>query len=169
MRVCRNFAKQFILKTCTTACKIVSFFLFPIVNVKKLERSNSKLSFVFVFKHYFRVNKCTSSRKIFSRKASIHFRWTITQYTQQHSFQLNHRLIIELDLQSLFGLLVHSCTHWQRPANPPPPTPHSVITPHLGSYTGALLVSQERRHIFVTSWVVPNKPYRYVIVLVYFL
>ncbi len=33
----------------------------------------------------------------------------------------DHRLNIELDLQSLFGLHVHSCTHWLRPRNPPPP------------------------------------------------
>jgi hypothetical protein len=38
---------------------------------------------------------------------------------------------------------VYSCTHWLRPLNFPPP-------PHLGSYTRALLVSQERRHLFVT-------------------
>ena len=36
---------------------------------------------------------------------------------------------MELDLQSLLGLHVHSCTHWLRPP-----------TPHLGSYTRALLV-----------------------------
>ncbi len=30
-------------------------------------------------------------------------------------------LSMELDLQSLFGLHVHSCTHWLRPRNPPPP------------------------------------------------
>jgi hypothetical protein len=30
--------------------------------------------------------------------------------------KLAHRLNMELDLQSLFGLLVHSCTHWLRPA-----------------------------------------------------
>jgi hypothetical protein len=30
-------------------------------------------------------------------------------------------------------------THWLRPAIPPPP--------HLGSYTRALLVSQDRRHV----------------------
>jgi hypothetical protein len=40
-----------------------------------------------------------------------------------------HRLNMELDIQSLFELHVHSCTHW---LNPPPP--------HLGSYTRALLV-----------------------------
>jgi hypothetical protein len=37
---------------------------------------------------------------------------------------IKHRLNMELDLQSLFGLHVHSCTHWLRPRNPPP---------HLGS------------------------------------
>ncbi len=50
----------------------------------------------------------------------------------------NHRLNIELDIQSLFGLPVHSYVliGWD-PATLPLP-------PHLGSYTRALLVSQER-------------------------
>jgi hypothetical protein len=95
---------------------------------------------------------------------------------------------MELDLQSLFGLHVHSCarnyrpcfrenqpkrsfsikwkrafwacfrenwvykfghcTHWLRPRNTPPP--------HLGSYKWALLVSQDRRHLFGTPY------YRYI-------
>ncbi len=52
---------------------------------------------------------------------------------------------MELDHQSLhvFGLHVHSYTHRLRPRNPLPP-------PHLGSYTRALLVSQDRRHLFMT-------------------
>jgi hypothetical protein len=33
-------------------------------------------------------------------------------------FGTNHRLNMELDLQSLYG---HSCTHWLRPRKPPPP------------------------------------------------
>jgi hypothetical protein len=33
----------------------------------------------------------------------------------------SNRLNMELDLQSLFGLQVHSCTHWLRHRNPPPP------------------------------------------------
>ncbi len=51
---------------------------------------------------------------------------------------------IELDLQSLFGLHVHSCTHWLRPSN----------SPAFGLIysTRALLVSQDRRHLFVTPW-----------------
>jgi hypothetical protein len=51
---------------------------------------------------------------------------------------------MESDLQRLFGLHVHSCTHWLGPGKPPPP--------HLGSYTRALLFSQDRRHLFVTPW-----------------
>ncbi len=35
---------------------------------------------------------------------------------------------------------MHSCTHWLRPPFPP----------QLGSHTSALLVSQDRRHLFVT-------------------
>jgi hypothetical protein len=54
---------------------------------------------------------------------------------------------MELDLHTLFGLQVHSCTHWLRPRNIPP-----HLRQHLGSYTRALLVSQDRRHLFVTPW-----------------
>jgi hypothetical protein len=52
---------------------------------------------------------------------------------------------IEKDLQSLFGINVHSCTHWLlRPATPPFP-------PHLGSsYTRALLVSQEIDDVYLS-------------------
>ncbi len=40
---------------------------------------------------------------------------------------------------------MHSCTHWLRPRLP------LTLPPHLGSYTRALLVSQDRRrHLFVT-------------------
>jgi hypothetical protein len=41
-----------------------------------------------------------------------------------------------LDLQSLFGLHVHSSAHWLKPCNLPSLPP----PPHLGSYTRALLV-----------------------------
>jgi hypothetical protein len=40
---------------------------------------------------------------------------------------------------------VHIFTHWLRPRNPLPPSP-----PHLDSYTRALLVSQDRQHLFMT-------------------
>jgi hypothetical protein len=51
---------------------------------------------------------------------------------------------MELDLQSLFGLHVHSCTiliDWD-PAN-------LHLPPHLGSYTRALLVSRAVRAVGV--------------------
>jgi hypothetical protein len=50
-------------------------------------------------------------------------------------------LNMELDLQKVyvFGLHVHSCTHWLRPRTPSP-------------RIWALLVSQDGRHLFVTPW-----------------
>jgi hypothetical protein len=56
-----------------------------------------------------------------------------------------HRLNMELDLQSLFGLL---CTAVYSLAETPQVSPPR----HLGSYTRARLVSQDRRHLFVTPW-----------------
>ncbi len=51
------------------------------------------------------------------------------------------RLNTELDLQSLFGLHMCSSTHLLRdPASRPSP-------PNMGTYTRALLVSQDRRHL----------------------
>ncbi len=60
---------------------------------------------------------------------------------------LDHRLNMELDLQSLFELHVHSCTHWLRPLNHPPPA-FGLI------YEG----SKIRRHLFVTPciWCMVN-------------
>ncbi len=64
-----------------------------------------------------------------------------------------HWLNMELDLQSLFGLLCTSVLIvWD-----------AVITPlrqHLGSYTRALLVSQDRRHLDVTPWLTINLVWR---------
>jgi hypothetical protein len=67
--------------------------------------------------------------------------------TNSRSETSRHRLHKEIDLQSLFELMcTYSCNHWMRdPATPTPPP-----LPHLGSYTRALLVSQHRRHLFVT-------------------
>jgi hypothetical protein len=39
---------------------------------------------------------------------------------------VEHRLNMELDLQSLFGLHEHSCTQWQRPRNPPSPSARAL-------------------------------------------
>ncbi len=69
------------------------------------------------------------------------------QYDVQRLFSFNlcltHRLNMELDIQSLFGLLCTAVLIGWYPPTPPLP-------PHFGSYTRALLVSQERRHLLVT-------------------
>ncbi len=44
---------------------------------------------------------------------------------------------------------VYVCTHWLRPLDPPPPR-----LPYLGSCMRVILVSQDRKHLFVTPcWV----------------
>ncbi len=48
-----------------------------------------------------------------------------------------HTLNMKLDLQSLFRLHVHSCSHWLL-----------ILAPIRGRYVS--MVSQERRHLFVT-------------------
>jgi hypothetical protein len=58
-------------------------------------------------------------------------------------FVVTHRLNMELDLQSLFGLHVHSCTHQLRTRNPPPPS-FGLI------YERAIGQPRCRRHLFVT-------------------
>jgi hypothetical protein len=50
----------------------------------------------------------------FPRLGPILFCYSIGEYA-------NHRLSMQLDLQSLFGLHVHSCIHCLRPRNPLPP------------------------------------------------
>ncbi len=55
------------------------------------------------------------------------------------SLCLRHRLNMGFDLQSLFGLLCTAVLIGWDHATPP-------------SYTRALLVSQDRRHLFVTPW-----------------
>jgi hypothetical protein len=58
---------------------------------------------------------------------------------QQCSLPAKHRLNKEVDLQSFFwAVQLHSLAE----------TPQ--LPPHLGSYTRALLVSQDRWHLFVT-------------------
>jgi hypothetical protein len=65
---------------------------------------------------------------------------------------------MELDLQSLFRpnlQLFIAALIGGDPANPPPSLP-----PHLGSYTRALLVSQDRRNLFFDHLLLINeKPF----------
>ncbi len=64
------------------------------------------------------------------------------------SLRISHWLSMEIDLQSLFGFHVHSCTHWLRPRNHPTPLPPPH--PHLGSCTRALLISLDRQKFWLT-------------------
>jgi hypothetical protein len=70
------------------------------------------------------------------RRLASWFLWFWLWFSGEMAYKGNHRLNMELDLQSFFGLHVHSCTHWLRTRNP-------SLPPHLGSYTRALLVSQD--------------------------
>ncbi len=65
----------------------------------------------------------------------------------KNSERKGHRGNMELAPQSLFGLLCTALLIGWNPQFLPCPLP-----PHLGSYTWALLVSQDRRHLFVTPW-----------------
>jgi hypothetical protein len=72
---------------------------------------------------------CRRIWNIFNKFANICGQWGIA------------RLNMELDLQSLFGLHVHSCTRWLRPRNAAPPPPR--IWAHIRG-------RQDRQHLFVT-------------------
>ncbi len=108
---------------------IFSLYLWPCVRWRWLWRASS--------------TSCSRRRPSLSARCSPALSWW-TGGTPRHTSYLSaqvpysHRLNVELDLLSLFGLHVYSCTHWLRPRNyhPPPPL-------HLGSYMNALLVSQE--------------------------
>ncbi len=60
-----------------------------------------------------------------------------------------HRLNMEVDNQSLFGLHVTWCAHLYSLAETTQLLP---LSPHLARITRALLVSKDRRHLFVTPW-----------------
>jgi hypothetical protein len=55
----------------------------------------------------------TMTKKICSVRFYLHVQWSPASHPCPISHL--HRLNMELDLQSLFGLHVHSCTHWLRP------------------------------------------------------
>jgi len=66
------------------------------------------------------------------------------QYSKHN--HVDHRLNMEVDLQSLFGLDVTWCAQLYSLAE----TPQPPIPPHWDSNTRALLVRKDRRHICVT-------------------
>ncbi len=60
-----------------------------------------------------------------------------------------HRLNIEIDPQSLFGLHVTWCAQLFSLAETPQPQPSPRLWAHI---RGALLVSLDRRHLLVSPW-----------------
>ncbi len=65
---------------------------------------------------------------------------------------------MELDLQSLFGLRVHSCTHWLRPCNPPhPPTFGLIYEDAIGQPRKAISLCVPCDRIYSPSFL-ENKP-----------
>jgi hypothetical protein len=59
--------------------------------------------------------------------------------------KIPQKIFKKKDLQNLFGLLCTAVLIGWDPQLPP-------SRPHLGSYTSALLVGQDRRHLFVSPW-----------------
>jgi hypothetical protein len=49
--------------------------------------------------------------------------------SQRGTYMIGRQPLVnmELDLQSLFGLYVHSCTHWLRSRTSLPPPPHPAF------------------------------------------
>jgi hypothetical protein len=74
---------------------------------------------------------------------------------------------MELDLQSLHGLHVHSCTYCLRPRNPQPPP----LPPHLDSYTNESAIGQPIKGTlyFAILFLRKRKINKDIIVHVYFL
>jgi hypothetical protein len=92
-------------------------------------------------------NKGTIRRFLFGLDNSFGSHPSWPQPVAADSFTANHRLInMELNLQSLFGLHVHILyTGVLIDGDPAPPPPAFGLI-----YTRALLVSHDRRHLFVT-------------------
>ncbi len=76
-------------------------------------------------------------------------RWPLTNLF----FCVSHRLNMEVDLQSLFGLHVTWCSQLQSLAVTPQPPPSPRIWTRIKR---ALLVSRDRRHLFVTPWCISS-------------
>jgi len=90
----------------------------------------------------------TRKISLMMRESSYTF-WTVISEWKQRGDRRYHRLNMQVDFQSLFGLHVPWCAQLYSLAEIPQSPP-----PHLGSYTMALLVSQDRRHLFVTPWAI---------------
>ena len=88
------------------------------------------------------IKNCQENFRDFLRLTGV----TLTPENRQRRWYRTHRLNMELDLQSLFGLHVTWCAQLYSLAETPQPHP---IPPHWDSYARALSVSKDR-HLFVT-------------------
>ncbi len=86
-----------------------------------MPKNQSSILFVPVFRQQ-GVRKEMSSTLADHASALVYVCETnVMELEQTHVAPYDHRLNMELDLQSLFGFHVYSCTHWLRPRNSPPP------------------------------------------------
>ncbi len=92
---------------------------------------------------------CREYRRNFRicRICSSRFKWWLVLCRETMASQSKYGVKYGVWSPKFIWAPVHSCTLWLRPRNPPPP--------QLGSYTRALLVSQDRRHLLVTPCRVP--------------
>ncbi len=82
----------------------------------------------------------------------------MTRHLYPYKLSKIHRLNMDLDLQSLFGLHVHSCTHWLRPCNnPPSPRIWAQIRGRLGQPRKTISLCVPCDRIYSPSFL-ENKP-----------
>jgi hypothetical protein len=75
------------------------------------------------------------------------------------SFPQGHRLNMELDLQSLFGLHVHSCTHWLRVRPRNSPIPPAYVPIYEGAIGAIFPFSQVSKNLGGAMVMVTFRPY----------
>jgi hypothetical protein len=101
-------------------------------NKKQWERFSQQFScFLKIFTDYYFfpqfiiVPRCSIDTDWFSMTITYFYDFPKIQWLLRiRQITSEHWLNMELNLQSLFGLHVHRCTHWLRPSNTPPPLPH---------------------------------------------
>ncbi len=118
-------------------------------------------------KHRYILNKRRYIKKCFCSNLQKKILKRVNCILENHNIKLIHRCIshwlnMGLDPQSLFGLLWTAVIIGWDPTTPSPPP----LPPHLDSYTRAILVSQDRRLIFVTPWQTPHHQRTYIQVMI---
>ncbi len=97
------------------------------------------------FKTFFQIRVRVSLYSMCGCKAGV---WPCPSFASMNEYQ-DHKINMEIDLQSLFGLHVTWCAQLYSLAGTPQLPPAPRIWTRI---TRALLVSKDRRHLFVTPW-----------------